>query len=473
MLKKLFSHTFIYGFANQIPKIAGVFSLPFITQYLTESDYGIFGVITSYIAAIEVLSSLGLRVTLVNTFYKHPNWYTKIWQEIYGFLMLWNVVFLLFKVLFLWFLMPKEVDNVPLVIFLNAGAGLFFGPTAMLGSTFFQIKQKPVTIAIRTAVFGTLTVLLNVFFIANLKLGYLGWFYSIFIVSVLSNASYFYPLYYTYKLQPIFKISYRRIRTYLKVTLPTIPHYYSTFLLNTSDKIVMQQLSVPIDDIGKYNAAYTVGNLFNSLGMVSGFAITPLMNECYKKKDEKGARELVFVLQAVFFLGSFVVCLWLKEIFQLLIKNESLAATYPIGIVLVMAYNYRAMYYGAINKLFYLEKTSILWKITFIAGVTNVIMNFICIPIFGYASAAVTTFISLMFMGYSGYFIKDFKENCDVNYYPLYWITGTVLLTVLSYVMKDIAFGYKIAVSLVALGLLVFLSWHFFLKKTIKKNTSV
>lgn len=465
MLKKLFSHTLIYGFANQIPKIAGIFSLPFITQYLTEQDYGIFGVITSYVAAIEVFSSLGLRVILVNTFYKHPNWYKKVWRELYGFLMIWNLVFLLFKILFLWVLMPSEVANIPLIIFLNIGAGLFFGPTATIGFVFFQVNQKPVSIALRTAIFGSLTVALNILFIAHLKMGYLGWFWSIFITSVLTNMSYFYPLFYKYKISPIFTISMRRIKSYLKVTLPTVPHYYSSFLLNSSDKVVMQQLAVPIDDIGKYNAAYTVGNFFNSIGLVSGFAINPLMNECYKKKDEKGARELVFVLQVVFFLASFLACLWLKEIFHILIKNEALAATYPLGIILVMAYNYRAMYFGSINKLFYLEKTNVLWKITFFAGLTNVIMNFIFIPIFGYEAAAITTFISLMFMGYSGYFIKDFKENCDVSYYPFHWMAGTVLLTVLCYLIRDISFAYKIAISVVALALLVFLSWHFFIKK--------
>lgn len=457
MLKKLFSHTFIYGFANQIPKIAGVVSLPFITKYLTEQDYGIFGLIISYIGAIEVVGTLGLRVILVNTFYKHPNWYLKIWREIYGFLIVWNLAFLAFKVVFLWSLMPKEVDKVTLVIFLNIGAGLFFGPTAVLGSTFFQIKQKPVSIAMRTAIFGILSVLLNLLFIAHYKMGYIGWFYSIFIISVLNNVSYVYPLVFKYNLKPIFKISYRRIRSYLRITLPTIPHYYSTFLLNTSDKIVMQQLSVPINDIGKYNAAYTVGNLVNSMGMVSGFAITPLMNECYKNKDEQAARRLVFVLQGVFFIASFVICIWLKEIFQILIKNEILAATYPIGIIVVMAYNYRAMYYGAINKLFYLEKTNILWKITFFAGVTNVIMNFILIPIFGYKVAAVTTFISLMFMGYSGYFLKDFKENNTLNYYPLLWLLATCALTVLLYLLKDIELTLKIWLTVVFIAVLLLL----------------
>lgn len=464
MLKKLFSHTFIYGFANQIPKIAGIFSLPFITKYLTEQDYGIFGLITSYMAAIEVFGTLGLRVILVNSYYKHPNWFLKVWREIYGFLMVWNIVFLLVKVALLWLLMPKEVTDIWLVIFLNIGAGLFFGPTGAIGSTLFQIKQLPFSIASRTAVFGTLTVLLNIFFIAYLKMGYLGWFYSLFIVSVLNNASYFYPMVYKFQLTPVFKFSVRRIKSYLKITLPTIPHYYSSFLLNSSDKIVMERLSVPIGEIGRYNAAYTVGNFFNSIGMVSGFAITPLMNECYKNKDEKGARELVFVLQAVFFIVSFLVCLWLKEIFQLLIKNDTLAATYPLGIIIVMAYNYRAMYYGAINKLLYLEKTKILWKITFIAGVSNVLLNLILIPFFGYKTAAVTTFASLMFMGYSGYFLKDFRNNCTVNYYPLLWVAATVVLAVVSFLIRDVSTVSKIVVSVLSLGVSGYFSFFLYKK---------
>ncbi|MEI7509380.1 MAG: oligosaccharide flippase family protein [Flavobacterium sp.] len=465
MLKKLFSHTLIYGFANQIPKIAGLFTLPFITKYLTEKDYGIFGLITSYIGAIEILSSLGLEIVLVNAFYKHPNWYIKVWREIYGFLMIWNVIFMFFKIIFLWLVMPIGVINVPLVIFLNIGAGLFFGPTAAIGFNFFLVNQKPLPIATRIIIFGILTVLLNVIFIAYLKLGYLGWFASAFIVSVLINASYIYPLMFTYKLRPLFKISNRRIKSYLKITLPTIPHYYSSFLLDTSDKIVMQRLSISINDIGKYNAAYTVGNFFNSIGMVSGFAIRPLMNECYKNKDENGARRLVFVLQTVFFITSFIISIWLKEIFQLLIKNKDLAATYPIGIIIVMAYNYRAMYYGSINKLFYLEKTSILWKITFFAGLTNVVMNFVLIPFFGYKVAAVTTFLSLMLMGYSGYFLNDFKKHTTINYYPLIWLFATVFLTIVCYFLKDILIIYKIVSTIILFVLLIILSWFFLIKK--------
>ena len=119
----------------------------------------------------------------------------------------------------------------------------------------------------------------------------------------------------------------------------------------------------------------------------------------------------------------------MKEVFFLLIKNESLSSMYVLGIIIVMSYSYRPMYLGANNKLFYLEKTKVLLKITFIAGLSNVVLNFFLIPYFGFEVAAITTFASLMYMGYIGYFLKDFKEKNELSYYPLYWLILTIILT--------------------------------------------
>lgn len=47
MFKKLVSHSLIYGIALQMPKLAALLALPFTTVYLTEVDFGVFGVITA------------------------------------------------------------------------------------------------------------------------------------------------------------------------------------------------------------------------------------------------------------------------------------------------------------------------------------------------------------------------------------------------------------------------------------------
>jgi O-antigen/teichoic acid export membrane protein len=123
---------------------------------------------------------------------------------------------------------------------------------------------------------------------------------------------------------------------------------------------------------------------------------------------------------------------------------------YYLGVIIVMSYNYRPMYVGANSQLMYNEKTNILWKVSFTAGIINIILNLILIPIIGFEIAAFTTFISYMFMGYSGYFLKVYKRLTPLNYYPLLWLTLTIVLSVVVYQLKDINFIHKIIVSVVA-----------------------
>ena len=69
MFKKLLSHSFLYSVAPQLPKLLSLALMPILTKYLTDKDYGIYGVITAYIFFISVLKDLGFSVVFVNTFF--------------------------------------------------------------------------------------------------------------------------------------------------------------------------------------------------------------------------------------------------------------------------------------------------------------------------------------------------------------------------------------------------------------------
>ncbi|HYH16696.1 MAG TPA: oligosaccharide flippase family protein, partial [Flavisolibacter sp.] len=324
MLKKLFSHSVIYGLAPHVPKIASVFALPIVTKYLTELDYGVSGIIMAVAGAISVFSSLGLRMILVNSFYKSPGQYKWAWRQIYGFLTLWNIPYALILSIILYLFIPIEVKADQWeIIFLNVAPIVFFGPTSTLATTYFQLKQQPLQIAIRTVIFGFLTVLLNIYFIAYKHMGYMGWFAASCIVSMLSSISYWWPLNKKLRLTPIFNFKWRLIKKSLSVSLPTVPHYYAGYLLNSSDRVVMKFLSVPTTGIGLYNSAYTIGNLMANAGIAAGTAVGPLMNQAFKEKKDIVARNLVFILQVAFFAITFILSIWLKEIFFILIKNET------------------------------------------------------------------------------------------------------------------------------------------------------
>lgn len=72
MLRKLFSHSVIYGIGPQIPKFAGLLLLPIISQDLTAADFGLYGVIQAYAQAFLYLKTLGTDVVLSNSFSNIP-----------------------------------------------------------------------------------------------------------------------------------------------------------------------------------------------------------------------------------------------------------------------------------------------------------------------------------------------------------------------------------------------------------------
>ena len=452
MLKKLFSHTAIYGLAPQITKIASFFSLPLITQELTDIDYGVAGVLGAYTAAISVLATLGLNMILVNTYFKNPNWYTWVWRQLYGFLALWNIFYAIILAVLIYFVVPEEAkDNRWTILLLNIGPLVFFGQTSIIGALYYQLKQKPIQIAIRSSVFGVLAVSLNVIFIYFLKMGYMGWFWSAFVVGMLNNLSYFYPLNFVIKIKPIFNYKWRLVKNSLKISLPLVPHYYSSYLMNSSDKMVMDILNVSTSSVGKYNIAYTVGNVMNSLAHASGMAVSPLLMKFFKEKNDLSAKYLIMLMQISLLVITFCFSIWMKEIFGFLIKNEEMAKMYYLGIIIVMAVNYRPMYIGLNAKLMYAETPQVLWRLTFTAGIINVILNLLLIPVFGFEVAAITTFIGYFFMGYAGYYFKTFKEISTVNYNVLPWMILTILISLIAYFSVEINLYYKVVISFIAI----------------------
>lgn len=460
MLKKLFSHSLIYGLAPQISKIAGIFALPIITKDLSTIDYGVWGIVLAYTGAFQALFMLGMNVVLANSFFKMPYQHKWLWRQIYGFISLWAIPYSLFLAGLLYYIIPPEAqEEVILLIFLLLFPKMIMGPITILGTYYYQLRQEPLPIAIRTGIFGLLTVILNIYTISYLKMGFMGWAWSTFIVSLLMNLSYWYPLNFKLGYSPIFNFKWRLIRQSFDVSLPTIPHQYSSFLMNSSDRIVMDQLHVTTGDLGGYNLASSFGGYFQTIVGAANQAITPMMLEFYKKQQDIKARNIVFVLQIVILGGTFFFSIWSKEVFELLIKNDSLKQVYPLAIIIAMAYNYRPMYIGAMSKLFYVEKTKLLWRVSFIAGFSNVILNFIFIPIFGFEAAAYTTFASLMYMGFSGHFIKKIREIQNVNHYPMIWLILILLSTLAASYLVHLSILSKIIISLTIILSISIILW--------------
>lgn len=450
-LRKLLSDSLIYSIGPQIPKIASIFVLPIITQHLSATDYGIAGLIATYTGLLSGIGDLGFSIIMVNSFYKYPNKWQFIWRQYHFYLSIWSIIFAFLQALLLYCTIPKEArSNTFEIITLLTIPVVFFNITTTFATRYYQFARKPMFVSLVSAFVGVLAIFLNLYTIAYLKMAYMGWLYSSFICSMITFLCYLYPVYFKYKLFPIFKFRIKFLVNNLKISLPLIPHNYSSYLLNSSDRMVMDYSNIPTKNIGEYNLAYTFGGYMEFFGNAVGMAIGPTYNKLYSKKHRESDRFVYIItewLQFSFILACFMVSLWSKELFDFLISNKQLKTVYPLAIIIIMGYAYRPYYWSAINRLQFNQKTDQLWKISFIAGLLNIILNLIFIPIYGIYAAATTTFFSLLYIGFSGYFLQVFKELETEKYYPKETMLTIILITCFVYLIKDVSVGHKLIIS--------------------------
>lgn len=451
-LKKLSVNSLVYALGPQIPKIVSLLMLPVLTPHLTGRDFGVFGTIMAYVTAITALKDLGLTTVVSVSFYKYPNRYRVLWNKLFTLSTIWSLPLSLILALVVYLILPSsEVHNFTLIAILNCIPLICFEPTKWLGRKYFQLVQKPVPIVSINIIAACMGILSNYITMVVFKLGYLGWFISSFVISFISFIPYVWLALVKIKVAFDFKMNRKWLKRYLAIGLPVLPHFYSIYLLDTSDRLILSWCKIPYDEIGIYSLAYTFGGYFAIVGNALGEASGPMYIKLYRSEtleSEIKARNMTFLMQIVTLIMAFILALWMKEVFQLLIKNEGLKMGYSLGVLIIMSYSYRPIYYGPTNKLQYLLQTKELWKVSLMAGLLNVILNLIFVPYMGTWGAAISTFIALMFMGFRGYFLKVFKDNNSVNYYPLFWFCIISLSTAMVFLLKDINWMLKALISL-------------------------
>jgi O-antigen/teichoic acid export membrane protein len=466
LLKKALSHTLIYALGPQFPRVISILLMPLITPYLTPSDYGIHGLIIAYMAAFAALKDLGLTTILSNTYYKTRWRYKLIWSRLYAFLSLWSIVLgiILFGLLFL--IIPEAAEKNYFVIgFLYCVPIVFFDTTILFGARYFHLAQKPQSFVLISIIGSLVTIGATYYTIVHLNFGYLGWFIAVFCERITTFIIYFYLL--IWKRKITFKLDFKLkwLLPYFVIALPTLPHFYSTYILDSSDRLILDFYNVDIVQIGRYNIGYGFGQYFSILNVAVGLSLGAIYLELFAKKtlqSEYQARNMTWALQFIVLCFGLFLCLWMKEIFKILVKNEELKNAYDITIIIIMRYAGVIIYHAAINKLIFLEKTKVLWRITFLAGLINVVLNIIFIPRYGIMAAVVTTLVAGLYMGYVGFFLSDFKQNNNVRYRPILVLSIVITTTFLVYLARDLSVSYKVLLTSTSLiiGAVIFVGFR-------------
>jgi O-antigen/teichoic acid export membrane protein len=98
------------------------------------------------------------------------------------------------------------------------------------------------------------------------------------------------------------------------------------------------------------------------------------------------------------------------------------------------------------NMAFYYEKTKFIMFGTLVAAVANIILNWVCIPVFGYVAAGYTTLACYIIYSIVHYIFMLYicKENNIPNPFNTFKIWGVAVLAVALSVVSSLLYGMTI-----------------------------
>ncbi|MBO4693934.1 MAG: polysaccharide biosynthesis protein [Clostridia bacterium] len=196
----------------------------------------------------------------------------------------------------------------------------------------------------------------------------------------------------------------------LKFNLPLIPHYLSTIILASSDKVMLQHLSSEY-----YVGIYSVVYAFSSLSLIIFTAInnsyTPWAYEALREKNYPALRKRTNLIIFVSVLFCLMLMLFAPEGVYIL-GGKSYLKALPIVPILICGIFFSSFYFIFSNVEFINKRTKIVFPITLLGSAVNIGLNWLLIPKYGYFAAAYTTLIGYVIIAvchyfYSRHILKD------------------------------------------------------------------
>ena len=376
------------------------------------------------------------------------------------------VVYAILQAVLLFIFIPEEAaDNKWLIIILSNFSTVLFGPTSVIGQLYYQLNLRPGPVAIRVIASGVISILTNFLCVVVFRWGYMGAYVGTFASLFIINCSYWPVVNRKLGLSPIYNFKKRTIKEALKVSLLTVPNYYAGYLMNSTNVVAMNAYNKTQAEIGCLTMAQTVTNIFQVAVDSVNRMFTPLSYQQIRDKNSGQMARLLYTYILMVFSLLFLYSLWSKEAYDLLISNEEIAATYKYSIILAMALCYRPMYVYCVAYFFYFEHTSRVLGICLVAGLLSFVFYFGMIPVIGIYAALIGFYLGCIYMGYSGYFFKFYKEHSIFNVKWYLFLGTQLVLTLAAYFLVDYQWWVKAIVSMLFLLVVGYL----FIKK-IKPN---
>lgn len=197
-------------------------------------------------------------------------------------------------------------------------------------------------------------------------------------------------------------------RTYWKFALgmaiPLLPHYLSGTVLSQGDRVMIDKF-VGKSEVAFYSVAYSIGMLVQIFTNAINNSFIPWVYQKIKAKDYKGIQKTVNMLLILIAVISVGIMMCSPELILIFGSEKYKSAVYVIppvaaSVFFIFLYNILAI------PQFYFERTKFLMLSSITAAITNIALNYVFIPIYGYVAAGYTTLACYVLYSVGHFFVS-------------------------------------------------------------------
>lgn len=415
MIKKLFNSAtvknagwLIFGKIGQmvISLIVGLLT----ARYLGPSNYGLINYANAYIAFFMSFCTLGINSILVKEFIDNPNEEGKI---IGSTLLMRAISSMLSSLMIIVLVYCLEGDEkTTIIVTALCSIGLIFN----IFETFnywFQSKLKSKVTAIVLLLAYTITSIYKITLLILSKS--VEWFAFATSLDYMCVAVLLIICYKRYGGKKL-SVSIQTCKYILNKSIHFILPGLMVAIYGYADRIMLKHI-INEAEVGYYSTATTVCGMWCFVLMAIIDSVYPSIMEAHKTDKElfeKRNRQLYAIVFYISVVVSILLCIMSKFVIWILYGEQYLPSVAPLRIVTwYTAFSYlgvaRNAWIVSENKQKYLK------YIYISAAICNIVLNIVCIPVWGATGAALASLITqISTTMIIPFFIKDLRRNSEL-----------------------------------------------------------
>lgn len=415
--------SFWFLLCSFLQKGIAIISTPIFTRLMTPAEFGSYSVFNSWLSILSVIFTLNLfSGVYIQGLVKFSDRQFRFSSALQGLtltlVIFWFLIYLCFSDYCnaLLSLNTTQVCCMFLLIWLSA--------VFCFWSTQQRVLNKYISLVVVTLTFSLLSTLLGIIFVVLSEDKVTSRIFSLVVMQVSLYSVLFVIQMYRGKCFFDWKIW----KYVLLFNIPLLPHYISSALLNTIDKIMIEKI-IGVAESGLYSLAFSIGFLMTLFNTAILQSVEPWLYKRIKLKNFHGLANftntlLIFIASVNIFLIA--VAPELIKLFAPIDYYESIWVIPPIamGSFFTFAYSFFVAFE------FYYEKTQLIALATIIGALIKVVLNIFLLESFGYYIAGYTTLLCFMVLaGVHFYFMQCVcKEN--LRNYKIFDIRSLFLITI-------------------------------------------